>query len=181
MLTMGNSKDVNGRHPGLPVCFVTLVLGLGVTTVWGGGSTVSVSLGQDCLSVGKKPACLSVLHSSLHSAASDPDILFVQHSVGCWRCGCERHHQDTVRSRKTITWVRCDASLCLGSTEGPMQPWALPQYNASYGWTLCPVPRLCPTCCLFPNSDHATSFERSQDAEFCPAFHTKGPKFGNKK
>lgn len=147
----------------------------------GGWGTLSVSLGQECLSVGKKPAYPSVLQSSLHSAASDPDVLFVQHSAGRWRCGGERHHQDTARSRKPITWVRCDANLCLGSTEGPVQPWVLPQYNASYGWTLCPVPRLCPTCCLFPSSDHTTSLERSQDAEFCPVFHTKGPKFGNKK
>ena len=148
-------------------------------SLWGWGGTLSVSLGQECLSVDKKPACPSVLQSSLHSAASDPDVLFVQHSAGCWRCG-ECHHQDTARSRKPITWVRCDANLYPGSTEGPVQPWVLPQYNASYRWTLYPVPRLCPTC-LFPNSDHATSLERSQDAEFCPIFHTKGPKFGNKK
>ena len=50
---VGNSKDVNERHPGLPVCSAALVLGLGVITVYGGWGTLSVSLGQECLSVGK--------------------------------------------------------------------------------------------------------------------------------
>ena len=90
MLMVGNSKDVNERHPGLPVCSAALVLGLGVITVYGGWGTLSVSLGQECLSVGKKPACPLALQSSLHSAASDPDVLFVQDSAGRWRCGGER-------------------------------------------------------------------------------------------
>ena len=59
MLTMGNSKDVNRRHPGLPVCFAALVLWLGVTTVCGGGGG-----GAHCLFPLDRSACL--LARSLH-------------------------------------------------------------------------------------------------------------------
>ena len=47
-----------------------------------GWDVLSVPLGRECPSVGKKPAHPSVLQSSLLCAASDPNVLLVQHSAG---------------------------------------------------------------------------------------------------